>query len=125
MMSKGESLSKHLYDAANGNIQTSLTRLNHATTPITIATPASGKKIAILFLAIMPSTADNKVDLSWWVGAVETAIFVDLHNNAVISPVLMNLSSCPIMGPADGVLKGVNSGGASVVDVTVNYVELT
>lgn len=124
-MSSTGTLSKYLYDAAHGDMKTALATINHATVAVTIATPASGKKIAILYMAVMPSTVDNLADISWWVGAAETAIFVDLHVNTVVAPIMLNLESCPIIGPADGILKAVNSGAGSEVYITVNYVELT
>lgn len=124
-MSSAETLSKHLYDAGKGDVKTAVIILNNATEHITIATPATDKRIAILFLAVMPSTVDNKVDLSWFVDSTETAIFTDLHVNTAISPIILNFESCPIVGPANGVLKGVNSGGGNNVYITMNYVELS
>lgn len=126
MSGGGESLSKHLYDAAKGDVKTAQITLDSDATWETIITPASGKKICILYMLIQPKSASCFVFISFFNGGTEDASgkIVRNMNMPYITPVSLNVEKCPIVGTEDYLLKGKAPAGANAAEVYINYLEI-
>lgn len=90
-----------------------------------IATPASGKRIAVMGLLICPTAASDLCTVGFYTSGASQSKNIAFGLNFIVTanPIYIDLSECPVIGDADHVVKAI-VGSGDAVGVNVYYYEI-
>jgi hypothetical protein len=113
------------YEVAGGKPQNAYQTVNQTawTDATAIATPSSGKRLAVVGVLASPSVAGGSISVGFWTSGATPSKYIaykvawPIATAGATGPVYIDLSACPVVGTADHVIKAVYESQQGTVNV--------